>query len=141
MAEIRRYFQGKPDMFATYEAALQFAPRLRDQGPIAIAGAVRHDALGRLVPSNVPYFFYWVDRKGFAVPADELSVEALQSLSNRGVRFFIAERDVWDRVPLLEGNLRRQYRVVEDHPMATLFDLTPPAEETLSKDVGGPTPD
>jgi hypothetical protein len=132
VAEIRRYFQGQPDMFAKYEAALQFAPRLRDRGPIAIAGAVRRDALGRLLPAHVPYFFYWLDRKGFAVPADDLSIETLQSLSKRGVRFFIAEREAWDRVPRMEGLVRRQFRVVEDHPMATLFDLMPPEEEQLS---------
>jgi hypothetical protein len=132
VAEIRRNFQGKPDMFARYEAALQFAPRLRDKGPIAIAGAVRRDALGRVVPSNVPYFFYWVNRKGFAFPADDLSVEKLETLAGRGVRFFIAEREAWDGVPRMEGILRRQYRVVEDHPMATLFDLMPPDEEQLS---------
>lgn len=136
VAAIRRYFQGRQEMFAKYEAALQFDPRLRHKGPIAIAGAARRDAYGRPMEGSGAYFFYWLDRKGFAVGVEELTIEKLVELSRRGVRFFIAEREVWDHAPVLEGIVRRRFRVVEDHPLAALFDLIPPeaAAETEGPD-------
>jgi 4-amino-4-deoxy-L-arabinose transferase-like glycosyltransferase len=123
VAEIRRYFQGKPEIFAKYEAALQFAPHL-DGGLIGATGHAIRDAYGLPRAGTATYFFYWLDRKGFAVGADDLRVETLEELRKRGVRFFIAEQEVLSEVPLVEGALRRRFHVVEDHSMAVLFDLT-----------------
>jgi hypothetical protein len=134
VAELRRYFQGDLDLFAKYEVALQFDTRMRDYGPIAIAGSERRDAFGRPLEQSAPYLFYWLDRKGFAVPAEELTIERLVELSRRGVRFFIAEREIWDRAPVLEGVVRRRFRVIEDPPSATLFDLMPPELDETETD-------
>jgi len=84
------------------------------------------DKRGNTSATNAPYFFFWLDRKGFSLPDSAQSLEALETLRRRGAHYFVAEPPRLAQTEGFERDLRRTYRVLAECEPAILFDLASP---------------
>jgi len=78
---------------------------------------------GLAVAVNAPYLFYWLDRKGFSLPADQQSLDRLASLASRGARYFVAEKQFLNQAPGFEAQLRKRLPVVYECDRLVAFSL------------------
>lgn len=106
-----------------HQAALAFA-RLVPPGALLLVSGGPCVEDGQEVAYNASYFFYWMDRKGWNICAEEQSLPAVRGFAERGAKYFVAERGSLAARSGLEAALRRRYRVVADTPAAVLFDLS-----------------
>jgi hypothetical protein len=67
--------------------------------------------------------FYWLDRKGWNIPADGQTIGAVRDFVSRGASYFLAERDALGRTPGFEAALRSAYLLLAECPEAMLFQL------------------
>jgi hypothetical protein len=106
-----------------YECARRFAPLVPEGAVIVASGGEDIDQWGIRNAANAPYFFFWLDRKGFSLPDSQQHLEALEELRGRGARYFVAEPSRLTRAAGFETELRRTYRVAAECDKAILFDL------------------
>ena len=119
----RSQFLTKPTNAADYYSAKQFKPLMNENGLLVANGMAKVDALGRSVAGNAPYFFFWLDRKGFTLHEDEQTMEHLIALKNQGARYFIVEKSYADRAPDFYKKVFEKFRVVSKTDSAYLVDL------------------
>lgn len=109
---------------ALYSCAQTLKPALVRPGLIVASGApCREEGSALTYAYNAPYFFYWLDRKGFNVCIEEQSVDRLEALRQRGAQYFVAEKGAVRQKPGFEADLRARFRLVAECPEALLFDL------------------
>ncbi len=108
-----------------FRCASAFAPSIPRGAPILVSGGPSKDETGRPVAYNAPYFFYWLDLKGWNISSDTASTADVREYAARGARFFIAERGFLDGRPDLTRELRAVFPVAAECPEAVLFDLLP----------------
>jgi flagellar biosynthesis protein FliQ len=115
---------GAKNIAKIYQCAQEFKPAIADNGLIATTapGILKN---GRPVASNVPYMFYWLDRKGFNLFAEKHSLKEVMSLAKRGARYLIAEKGYFKGKPQFESDLRRTFPAIRECKQAVLFELTP----------------
>jgi 4-amino-4-deoxy-L-arabinose transferase-like glycosyltransferase len=121
------------DQFDLYTCVRQFAPLVAPSEEIVITGGRSTDELGHPVAHDRPMAFAWMDRKGFVLASDELSLGALDAAASRGGRYWIAEAGEVSRGELGCGASRRYARLAECSRGFILFDLrqtpsTPPPD-------------
>ena len=107
-----------------YRCAMMFKPLLPPGDLILASGGNCTSIEGDLAAYNASYMFYWTERKGFNICHESQSVPAVRVFSQRGARWFIAERAALDLVPGFEAEMRRVYRVAASCSVATLYALT-----------------
>ncbi len=110
----------------TYECARSFEPLVAEGALIIASGGADKDKRGNKSATNAPYFFFWMNRKGFSLPDSEQSFESLEQLRRRGAHYFVAEPSRLARTDGFEMDLRRTYRVLAECEPAILFDLAAP---------------
>ncbi len=108
-----------------YECAQAFRPLLSPGSPILATGGPSRDETGKPVAYNASYFFYWLDRKGFNIPADRLTLDEVAGFARRGAEYFILEKDTLAAQPAFLAELRGRYRLLAECGEAFLFGLTP----------------
>jgi len=108
-----------------YACAKAFAPLIPKGDLILVSGGRARDQFGRSVAYNASYFFYWLDRKGWNVPLEDASREAVSEFARRGARFFVCERGFLSWRPGLESALRAAFPVTAECSEAILFKIGP----------------
>lgn len=106
-----------------YGNALVFAPHVKEGELIVVGGASEVDQHGLLRASDTPYYFFWMDRKGFILHDDEQSIERLTELRRRGARYFLAEKHHIAQVPDFEDDIRTRFSIVTESGTTMLIDL------------------
>jgi hypothetical protein len=105
-----------------YGVALEFKKYVPPHSLIAVTAPSRISSGGMAQATNPPYFFFWMDRKGFALPQEEQSLSTLQRLIDRGVTHLIlVPSDVRDET--FEADVRDVHVVVEEFKEAVLVEL------------------
>ncbi|MBI4879860.1 MAG: glycosyltransferase family 39 protein [Planctomycetes bacterium] len=112
-----------PRMSAPYRAAREMAPLLQGGGRIAVAGDRSLDEDGCPVDHRVPYMFYWLERRGFSLPLEQVGVEELRGAARRGARWFVIERWQLRSVPGLEEALAGAFPPLYEGAAARLYRL------------------
>jgi hypothetical protein len=92
-------------------------------GLIVASGLASVDDQGLAVAVNAPYMFYWLDRKGFSIPANQQSLDRLASFASRGARSFVAEKQFLNMAPGFETQLRRRLPIVYECDDMVAFSL------------------
>jgi len=110
-----RQFLGK------YACARQFQPFIPSGSMILAAGSVSKDDTGRPVAFNAPYMFFWLDRKGFNIPSDALSIERVQEFIRRGGRFFVLEKEALKSNPGFIEDMKKHFALLAECQEAYLF--------------------
>jgi hypothetical protein len=108
---------------AKFACALSFKPLVPDRALILASGSVSRDETGRPVAYNASYMFFWTDRKGFNIPADQLSLDHVQSYIRRGAGYFILEKDALIASPEFVEELRKNFTLLAECDEAFLFKL------------------
>ncbi|MDD8026483.1 MAG: glycosyltransferase family 39 protein [Acidobacteriota bacterium] len=108
---------------ALYECAEAFRPLIAEGALILASGGSRFDETGKRVAYNASYFFYWLDRKGFNLPADDQTLEGVAAFARRGARYFILEDEILKSRPGFKDELARVYPLLAERPSASLFRL------------------
>jgi 4-amino-4-deoxy-L-arabinose transferase-like glycosyltransferase len=103
--------------------AQRFAELVPPETRVLVSAGRCRDRAGRRTSHNRPYLFYWMDRKGFQLCAEELSLEALDGVAARGAQFFVAERRDLLLPPGFEAALRARHAVVAECDLALLLRL------------------
>lgn len=122
---IRDDFQLRAAEGSLNRCAREFAPAIPDNVLIAASGGQCVDPTGFPVAYNSSYMFYWLDRKGFDICVEQQSVAALKLLSERGARYFIAEKSALKMKPGFETELRQTFPLLMECEDAYLFQLKP----------------
>jgi hypothetical protein len=108
-----------------FRCSQAFAPLISEGNLILVSGGPSKDETGRPVAYNAPYFFYWLDRKGWNIPSDAASIEAVREFARKGAAYFIGERFFLNRTPGLEKELRDAFPAIAECPQAILFRIVP----------------
>lgn len=128
---IRDDFQARNDEGSLNRCAKEFAPAIPESVLVVTSGGPCVDPTGFPVAYNSSYMFYWLDRKGFDICQERQSVDALKLLSDRGARYFIAEKTALKMKPGFEEELRLNFPLTMECDDAFLFQLTP--KQTLTQ--------
>ncbi len=113
-------------MVALHADAIAMRSAVADAPRIAVTVESRFDSDGHAVDPAASYMFYWLDKKGFLITHEDLSLEYIESLRARGATRLVAERRHLDAVYGIEKTLEQRYRVLVDGSKARLFDLSAP---------------
>lgn len=120
------YRDANPNDFAgTYQTAIELSQHTGDGELIIVGGDSRRDQHGLLRASDCPYYFFWMDRKGFILHADQQSFARLSDLRRRGARYFLAERVYLNQITGFESELRQKFTVLDEQGDTMLIDLGP----------------
>jgi hypothetical protein len=106
---------------AKFACALSFKPLIPDRALILASGGVSRDETGRPVAYNASHMFFWTDRKGFSIAADQLSLDHVQNYIRRGAGYFILEKDVLKARSGFDEELRKQFNLLAECDEAFLF--------------------
>ena len=90
---------------------------------IAVNGGSRQAQSGIPRAYDRPYMFFWMNRKGFAIPDEDQSIKHLLELRRRGAEFFVGEKSNLAAKPGFEEELRRFFPIVAECGQAILFSL------------------
>lgn len=114
----------RPSAFTRlYACAEAFRPLIPEGARILVSGGPRTDESGRPVAYNASYFFYWLDRKGFSLPAEDQTLEAVAALAARGAEYLVLEDAVLKARPGFKAELARAYPLLAERPEAALFKI------------------
>jgi len=118
-----------------YSCAQAFKPLIPEGSLVLCSGGLSRDETGKPVAYNASYMFFWLDRKGFSIPADRYSLEAVGGFTRRGARFFVLEKEgaAAPSSDFVEG-LKGRASLAAECPEAYLFKL----DETRPPGSGGP---
>ncbi|MGC4100553.1 ArnT family glycosyltransferase [Ferruginibacter sp.] len=116
----------KPLSFQTseYYSCKDSLAQLVPQGSMILTnGGLCSDYQGRPKAYNNPYFFYWLNRKGYNICVGDLSFNNIKAYKAKGVEFFLAERKVIKDIPGFEDELRHNLTPVFECNGCILFKL------------------
>jgi hypothetical protein len=108
---------------AKFACALSFKPLIPDRALILASGGVSRDETGRPVAYNASHMFFWTDRKGFSIAADQLSLDHVQNYIRRGAGYFVLEKDALIASPGFVEELRKNFTLLAECGEAFLFKL------------------
>ncbi len=107
-----------------YGDVLAVRSKLTVPGLILACGSASRTPEGFPVAYNASYCFYWLDRKGFNIPADKETVDEVAAFQRQGVKYFVAENDsIRKAAPEFESQLRKKYPVIAENGEITVFQL------------------
>ncbi len=110
--------------FVTWSAcAKRFATNVPVTSRIACWGSHSRSALDRIVAYNVPWMFFWMDRKGFSVPEDFQSVTTLDSVAQLGAEYYVEFLPGAARTPGFHQALRERYTMLDSCGAHVLYSL------------------
>ena len=72
---------------------------------------------------NISYFFYWLDRKGYNISIEDLSIKNILVFRTKGVTFFLAEERILRLKPGFEDELKRNFKPVFECNGCILYKL------------------
>lgn len=108
-----------------FQCALAFKPLIPEGALILASGGSRQDDMGKPVAYNASYFFLWLDRKGFNLPQDDQTLEAVGRFIRRGARYLVLESRYLIAGSEFKEVLLRTYPLLAECQEAGLFDLDP----------------
>ena len=104
-----------------YECAQRFKPLVPEGSLILASGDVSRDETGKPVAYNASYMFFWLDRKGFNIPSDGYSLEAVEAFVRRGAGYFVLEKETVKNAPRFLEDLKSKAVLLSECPEAYLF--------------------
>ncbi len=123
LREIKAEFEARDAEGSFYACAQRFAPVIPENVLILASGGACSDPTGYPVAYNSSYMFYWLNRKGFNICVEQQSVAALKRLTERGARYFVAEKGAIKMKQGFEEELRGSFPLVAECDEAYLFQL------------------
>ena len=113
------------DLLPVREASLQFARIVPPSEMIVVKGGKKFDAKGYPVAYNEPMVFAWMDRKGFNYAPEDLRLETLEGLRNRGGRYWVMRESEIPGMPEgMMAEVEQRYTRIADGPGGyRLYDL------------------
>lgn len=124
------YRDANPNNLAgTFQTAVEFSRHTNGEDLIVVGGASEVDQHGLLRAADPPYYFFWMDRKGFILHDGDQSIARLNDYHRRGARYFVAERALLDPVLGFESELRQRYEILDELGDTMLIDLGPPTAQ------------
>jgi len=78
---------------------------------------------GHLFAFDIGYFYYWLDKKGYSISIEKLSLKNIKSYKTEGVRYFVAEEQKLKLVPHLEEELKNKLKVLFECNGCILFKI------------------
>ena len=113
-----------PNQFAAlHSSAVQFREFVEPGSLIVASGDGQLDQFGLQRAFNAPYFFFWMDAKGFTLTDEDQSVEKLEELRDRGARYFVGERRSLAKTDGFQEQLRDHFLVLSESDDAILVEL------------------
>lgn len=111
----------KPD--ESFDCAKKIKPFLKNEGLILVSGGNCFDADGFQTAYNASFMFYWLERKGFNICVEDQSVEKVKEFSASGAKYFVAEKNLIEKIPGFERNLKNNFPIVAECAEFYVFDL------------------
>lgn len=109
----------------SFEQAATIKPKLIRGGLILATGGNCRDSDGYRLAYNASYMFYWLERRGFNVCVEELSIDNVRTFAGRGAQYFVAQRSYLAKMNGSEAGFRSAFQVTAETPDFVVFDLQP----------------
>ena len=106
----------------------ELAPHVPKDALIVVRGSKKVDATGRPVAHAESMLFYWMDRDGFVLADEDVSLPELARVADQGGRYYVASHERLVHQPDLEAAIRARYPAVASCSTHTLYDLDAPAQ-------------
>jgi hypothetical protein len=116
----------KPTVFKTskFYACKNSLSVLIPQGSLILAtGGPRWDNDNYPLAINTPYFFFWLDRKGYNISVEDQSIDNVIAFKDKGAKFYIAEVRAMQRKKGFEDLMRIDFKVLLECNGIILFKL------------------
>lgn len=107
------------------ECSAEFASRMSRPGSILVSGGNAFDEDGYPVAYDAPYMFYWLERKGFVIPAEKRSAQDVQYYADLGAEYFVADKKYVDHPPSRRNELSTAFSLIDECRDYIIFDLNP----------------
>ena len=111
----------------TYECAHYFGSIVPKESLIIVSGGEDVDAWGNPNAGDAPFYFYWMDRKGFSLTSSHQNLQTVEAFAERGARFAIVDRARVPRDAGLDVTLQRRYPVRAECGGTILLELSDPS--------------
>ena len=108
-----------------FACSQDFKSAIPEDSIIIASGSISLDDTGRPVAYNAPYFFFWLDRKGFNISREDQSIESVQKLIDRGASYYVLEKDALDKKPYFLSEMKNVFTLINECSAAYLFKLSP----------------
>ena len=79
----------EPYLHAEYQLAIKFRRYVPQDSLIVVTAPHRVGQRGLIQATNPPYYFFWMDRKGFTLPVESQSLSRLKQLIGLGVTHLV----------------------------------------------------
>ena len=86
-------------------------------------GGPATDKLGYSLAIQIGYFFYWLNRRGYSISVEDLSLNNIAGFKNKGANFFVAEERFLQKKPGLEDELKKKFNTVFECNGCIVFKL------------------
>ncbi len=116
----------KPSLYKTskfYSCKERLKQIIPKDSLILTNGGQGRDEFGNSLAYEIGYFFYWLDRKGFSIKIEDLSVQNILSFKENGAAYFVAEEDKIKSVPGLDDELKKNFKPIFEYNGCILFKL------------------
>ncbi|MBS1797365.1 MAG: glycosyltransferase family 39 protein [Acidobacteria bacterium] len=107
----------------SFACAAKIKPALAADGLILVSGGHCRDADGYAVAYNASFMFYWLERKGFNVCAEEQSIQKVREFAAKGARYFVAQKSMLALKPNFAAELRQNFQVVAECDDFLVFEI------------------
>ena len=84
------------------------------KGLILASGGKCFDDDGYPVAYNASFMFYWLERKGFNVCAEEQSVEKVKEFAAKGAKYFVAQKSFVNEKADFAAELKQNFPLVAE---------------------------
>ena len=106
-----------------YACSQRFAPLVRESALLLSSSYSCFDPDGSPQATNMPFFFYWMDRKGFNICQEAQSIASVEEFVGRGAEFFAIDRLSLELEPSFGEALDRRFERLSDCRGSRLYDL------------------
>lgn len=109
-----------------YESRV-LGPMLPESSLLLVPGGGSRGATGYPVAYNDSHLLYWLDRKGFNMPSDQVSMDNLHGYQSRGAQYFVTGKQFLDDCdPDFAARFRARYPLVAEAGAMQAYRLDPP---------------
>ena len=108
-------------MASLYDCSKSFEKLVPPGSLIVVNSFSRFDQFGILRAYNAPYMFFWINRKGFVISAEDQNIATLKALRKRGAKYFVVEKAFLKKE--FETVLRESFEVKQECSEALLIEL------------------
>lgn len=120
------FVKTKPEIYQVsknYSAMKEMKKIIPENTLILTTGGPEKNPDGYALAVDIGYFYYWLNRKGYSISFENLSLPGIKEYKNKNVNYFVAQKSFLDKKPGLEDSLDNTLKILYENNACVLFHL------------------